>query len=70
MRSLRQAAFLPFSQGQPVSQEESLAVNDYTRTVLAGSLLALAALGILLPAAADATLVPRTVFAEEFGRHG
>jgi hypothetical protein len=45
-------------------------VNDYTRTVLAGSLVALAALGILLPAAADATLVPRTVFAEEFGRHG
>ena len=42
-------------------------MNATKRTVLAGSLLALFALGILLPVAAEATLVPRAVFAEEFG---
>ena len=45
-------------------------MNDNTRSVLAGSLLALFALGVLLPAATEATLVPRTVFADEFGRLG
>jgi hypothetical protein len=45
-------------------------VSHLHRTVLAGSVLALFAAGILLPAVAEATLLPRTVFADEFGRLG
>ena len=43
-------------------------VSRIHRTVVAGSALALFAAGILLPVAAKATLLPRTVFADEFGR--
>ncbi len=45
-------------------------MSHIQRTALAGSVLALFAAGILLPVAAQATLVPRTVFADEFGRLG
>jgi hypothetical protein len=45
-------------------------VSHIHRTVLTGSVLALFTAGILLPVAAEATLVARTVFAEEFGRLG
>jgi hypothetical protein len=67
---MRRVLSFSFREGQPARQEESFAVDDNARTVFAGFLLALCALGLLLPAAAEATLVPRTVFAEEFGYHG